>query len=122
MPSLQFLQDIGLLFRTVNFNFREQVDRALRDGGVELGFGQISALGILRERPGINGAELARHGMVSPQAMNSVLRDLMGERYVERRDASQGGAGFAPRQDASGAQRERCFAEALRRDEASAEA
>lgn len=86
MPSLQFLQDIGLLFRTVNFNFREQVDRALRDGGVGLGFGQVSALGILRERPGINGAELARHGMVSPQAMNAVLRELMRERYLERRD------------------------------------
>jgi DNA-binding MarR family transcriptional regulator len=86
VPSLQFLQDVGLLFRTVNFNFREQVDRALRDGGVALGFGQISALGILRERPGLNGAELARHGMVSAQAMNAVLRELARERYVERRD------------------------------------
>jgi DNA-binding MarR family transcriptional regulator len=85
-PSLQFLQDVGLLFRTVNFNFREQVDRSLRDGGVELGFGQISALGILRERPGINGAQLARHGMVSPQAMNAVLRELARKRFVERRD------------------------------------
>jgi len=83
---MQFLHDVGLLFRTVNFNFREQVDRALRDGGVELGFGQISALGIVRERPGINGAELARHGMVSPQAMNAVLRELARDRYLERRD------------------------------------
>jgi len=84
-PSLQFLQDVGLLFRTVNFNFREQVDRALRDGGVELGFGEISALGIVRERPGINGAELARRGMVSPQAMNAVLRELASTGYLERR-------------------------------------
>lgn len=85
-PSLQFLQDVGLLFRTVNFNFREQVDRALREGGVRLGFAQVSALGVLRERPGCNGAEIARRAMVSPQAMTAVLRELAREGYLERRD------------------------------------
>lgn len=84
--SLQFLQDMGLLFRTVNFNFREAVDRALREGGVDLSFGQISTLGILRERPGSNGSEIARHAMVSPQAMHGVLRELVREHYLERRD------------------------------------
>jgi DNA-binding MarR family transcriptional regulator len=85
-PPLQLLQNVGLLFRTVNLNFREQVDRALRDGGVELGFGHVSALGILEHSPGSNGAEVARHGMVSAQAMNAVLRGLADDRYVERRD------------------------------------
>jgi DNA-binding MarR family transcriptional regulator len=82
--SLQQLQDVGLLFRTVNFNFREQVDRALREGGVGLSFGQVTALSILDLRPGINGAELARHAMVSAQAMTGVLRTLAARRLLER--------------------------------------
>ena len=84
--SRQFLQDVGLLFRSVNFNFREQVDRALREGGVDLRFGETSALAVLSRQPGINGAELARHCMVSPQAINTMLRGLVRERYLERRD------------------------------------
>ncbi len=83
--SLQFLESVGLLFRTVNFNFREQVDRALREGGVDMGFGETSALAVLRRQPGINGAALARHCMVSPQAINNVLRGLTRENYLDRR-------------------------------------
>jgi DNA-binding MarR family transcriptional regulator len=85
LTSFQQLQEVGLLFRTVNFNFREQVDRALRAGGVGLSFGQVSALAILHQRPGINGAELARHGMVSAQAMNAVLRTLAARKLLDRR-------------------------------------
>lgn len=83
--SLQFLEDVGLLFRMVNFNFREQVDTALRDGGVDLGFGETSALAVLKRQPGISGAALARHCMVSPQAINNVLRGLVRDQYLDRR-------------------------------------
>lgn len=74
-----------MLFRTVNFNFREQVDRALREGGVELTFAQSSALSLIHRQPGINGAEIARLGMVSAQAMNVMLRQLAARKLVERR-------------------------------------
>lgn len=83
--DLQQLQDVGLLFRTVNFSFREQVDSALREGGVPLSFGQVSALSILDLKPGINGAQLARESMVSAQAMTAVLRSLTDKRLLERR-------------------------------------
>lgn len=80
-----FLELVGLLIRRVNLDFREQIDRALIDGGVDLTFGESSALSIIANRPGMNGAELARRAMVSPQAMNNVLRELARRRLVQRR-------------------------------------
>jgi DNA-binding MarR family transcriptional regulator len=81
----QSLRTIGLLFRSLNFNFRQEMDKALRMGGMGLSFGEISPMLVLELHPGINGAQLARHSMVSAQAMNSVLRKLVEKKYVERR-------------------------------------
>jgi len=81
----QSLRTIGLLFRSLNFNFRQEMDKALRKGGMGLSFGEISPMLVLELHPGINGAQLARHGMVSAQAMNSVLRKLVEKKYIERR-------------------------------------
>jgi DNA-binding MarR family transcriptional regulator len=83
--NYQLLQRVGLLFRSVNVNFREAIESALRDLEVDLSFAQISTLSILSANPGINGAQLARHSLVSPQAMTSVLRLLSERRLVERR-------------------------------------
>ena len=83
--DLHELQDVGLLFRTINFNFREQVDAALEEAGIGLNFAESSALSLLNLRPGSNGAELARRAMVSPQAMNAVLARLADRKLVERR-------------------------------------
>lgn len=85
MHDAQSLRTIGLLFRSLNFNFRQEMDKALRKGGMGLSFGEISPMLVLELHPGINGAQLARHGMVSAQAMNSVLRKLVVKKYVERR-------------------------------------
>lgn len=85
MVDAQSLRNIGLLFRSINFNFRQEMDKALRKGGVGLSFGEISPMLVLMLRPGINGAQLARHSMVSAQAMNSVLRKLVSKKYIERR-------------------------------------
>lgn len=81
----QYLQRVGLLFRSVNVNFREAIDSALRERGVTLSFAQVSTLSILSANPGINGAQLARHAMVTPQAMTAVLRTLGSRRLIERR-------------------------------------
>jgi DNA-binding MarR family transcriptional regulator len=84
-PEPELLQRIGWLFRGVNVGFREGIDAALRRSGVGLSFSQVSTLSIVSVYPGINGAQLARHNMVSPQAMTSVLRQLTAKRLLEKR-------------------------------------
>lgn len=84
--EMQRLQRIGWLFRAVNVAFREAIDAALKKDGVGLGFSQVSTLSILDSHPGINGAQLARRNMVTPQAMTAVLRQLVQKRLIERRE------------------------------------
>ena len=79
------LRDIGLLFRSINFTFRQEMDRALRTAKIGVSFGEISPMLTLQLYPGSNGAELARRAMVSAQAMNTVLMKLAEKKYVERR-------------------------------------
>jgi DNA-binding MarR family transcriptional regulator len=83
--ELARLQRIGWLFRGVNVSFREAIESALQRSGVGLSFSQVSALSILDIHPGINGAQLARRNMVSPQALTSVLRELASQHLLERR-------------------------------------
>lgn len=85
MPDAPSLQVIGLLFRSINIHFRQEIDRGLQEGELGLSFGEISPLSILRTHPGSNGAQLARLSMVSPQAMHGVLRQLAEKQYIERR-------------------------------------
>ena len=85
MVYAQSLRNIGLLFRSINFNFRQEMDKALRKGGMGVSFGEISPMLVLLLHPGINGAQLARHSMVSAQAMNPVLRKLVSKKYIQRR-------------------------------------
>lgn len=84
--DMQRLQRIGWLFRAVNVAFREAIDAALKRDGVGLGFSQVSTLSILDTHPGINGAQLARRNMVTPQAMTAVLRQLVQKKLIERRE------------------------------------
>ena len=84
--ELQRLQRIGWLFRAVNVAFREAIDAALKRDGVGLNFSQVSTLSILDTYPGINGAQLARRNMVTPQAMTAVLRLLVQRKLIERRE------------------------------------
>jgi DNA-binding MarR family transcriptional regulator len=57
-------------------NFREDIEAELASRRVGLTFSQVSTLSILSANPGINGAQLARRNMVTPQAMTGVLREL----------------------------------------------
>lgn len=86
MPDPQTLQVIGLLFRSINIHFRQEIDRGLQEKHLGISFGEISPLSILRTHPGSNGAQLARMSMVSPQAMHGVLRQLAQKQYIERRE------------------------------------
>ena len=80
------LQRVGWLFREVNVHFREQIEAALRERKVGLNFGQVSTLSILSVNAGMNGAQLARRNMVTPQAMTGILRQLAEQGMVERRE------------------------------------
>jgi len=73
------------LFRSINVNFRQEINKGLRCNGTELTFGEISPMSELLLRPGCNGAQLARQSMVSAQAMNIVLQRLASKGYIERR-------------------------------------
>jgi DNA-binding MarR family transcriptional regulator len=85
MPDARDMRSIGLLLRGINFDFRQTVDGALREAGVGASFGEISPMMSLKLESGLNGAQLARHSMVSAQAMNAVLKELARKNYIERR-------------------------------------
>jgi DNA-binding MarR family transcriptional regulator len=84
--DFNLLQRFGWLFREVNVNFREGIDAALRKSRTGLTFNQVSTLSSLSVQPGLNGAQLARRNMVSPQAMTILLRQLTSRGLVERRE------------------------------------
>ncbi len=84
MLDAHSLRTIGLLFRSINTGFRQEMERALRKDGFGLTFAEISTLLALHLHPGINGAQIARRGMVSAQALTSVLRKLLSKKYIER--------------------------------------
>jgi DNA-binding MarR family transcriptional regulator len=84
--DIAVLQRVGWLFRELNVRFREEIEEALRQQRVGLSFSQVSTLSILSSNPGINGAQLARRNMVTPQAMTSVLRQLSAKGLLVRRE------------------------------------
>ena len=76
---------LGFLLKSLQHTMRQNFDEALRKQGVELSFAQFAALFNLQCDPGVTGAQLARHAMVSAQTMNFALRALELEGYIERR-------------------------------------
>jgi DNA-binding MarR family transcriptional regulator len=75
---------LGFLLKSLQHTLRQTFDEALRKQGVELSFAQFSALFNLHCDPGVTGAHLARRAMVSAQTMNSALRALELDGYIER--------------------------------------
>lgn len=76
---------IGFLLKSLQHTLRQRMDEALRKQGLELSFAHLAALFNLHYDPGISGAKLARRAMVSAQTMNSALRALEVDGYIERR-------------------------------------
>ena len=74
-----------------------RLDRALRReiGALVAPFGltvpKYTALSILRDRPGLSNAQMARRSMVTPQSMNEVLAALEAEGLVVRSPAANHG-------------------------------
>jgi DNA-binding MarR family transcriptional regulator len=76
---------LGFLLKSLQHTMRQRFDEALRKQGCELSFAQFAALFNLHSDPGVTGAQLARRAFVSAQTMNSALRSLEQQGYLERR-------------------------------------
>jgi DNA-binding MarR family transcriptional regulator len=74
-----------------------RLDRAIRReiGALVAPFGltvpKYTALSILRDRPGLSNAQLARRCYVTPQSMNEVLRALEADGLIVRAPAANHG-------------------------------
>ena len=76
---------IGFLFKALHHSLRHAMEETLRKNKIDLSFAHFATLFGVYCEPGINGAALARRGMVSAQTMNAVLRRLERDGRIERR-------------------------------------
>ena len=83
--QLDVPEQVGVLLKSLQHTLRQRLNETLRKQGVELSFAHFGTLFVLHGEPGITGAQLARRAFVSAQTMNSVLRRLEREGYIERR-------------------------------------
>jgi DNA-binding MarR family transcriptional regulator len=67
-------ESVGYMLKKATTALRSAMDEALRP--LELTVSQYACLEVLRQRPGLSGAELARAVFVSRQSMNLVLKGL----------------------------------------------
>lgn len=77
--SLQPGYVIGRLDRVLRRELRE----VLRPHGLTLP--AYTTLSVLRRRPGLSNAQLARRSLVTPQAMNEIMAQLLERKLVTRR-------------------------------------
>lgn len=73
----------GYLLRQAWQSFSGALETALRPHG--LSGAQYGVLSVLARDPGLSGADLARAGNTTPQAMNGVVAALEREGLLERR-------------------------------------
>jgi DNA-binding MarR family transcriptional regulator len=78
---------VGYLVYRVERRLRARLDEELRLLGVSTP--EYVTLSLLRERDGLSCAQLARWGMVTPQAMNLVISALERRKLVRRRPDPQ---------------------------------
>ena len=76
---------VGYQFKRLGAALRQQLDDMLRRHGVGLSMAHMAALFALEDEPGATGAMLARHAMITAQAMNTVLRRLERDGYIGRK-------------------------------------
>jgi DNA-binding MarR family transcriptional regulator len=68
--------NVGYLMKRLGSALRQQFDETLRREGLSLSSAHVGALFALEEDSDATGATIARHVMVTAQAMNTVLRKL----------------------------------------------
>lgn len=67
----------------VNQGVRRELQRRLSSH--ELSIPEFTVLSVLRRRPGLSNAQLARRSLMTPQSMNVVVAELERRDFVERR-------------------------------------
>jgi DNA-binding MarR family transcriptional regulator len=73
----------------VNQGIRRELQQRLAEH--ELSLPEFTALSVLKRRPGLSNAQLARRSFITPQSMNDVVATLERRGLVERRvDPSHG--------------------------------
>lgn len=77
--SLRAIYVVGRLDRVLRAELRE----LLRPHGLTLP--AYTTLSVLRRRPGLSNAQLARRSLVTPQAMNEIIAQLLERRLIARR-------------------------------------
>jgi DNA-binding MarR family transcriptional regulator len=75
-------ESVGYLLKQAATALRSAMDAALRP--LDLSVPQYACLELLRQRPGLSNAELARGAFVTRQSMNGVLRGLENRGLVAR--------------------------------------
>jgi DNA-binding MarR family transcriptional regulator len=73
---------IGYELKHAQHALRLKMDEALRD--LELTAPQYAALSVLADEPGLSSATLARRCFVTPQTMNSIVKQLKSSGMIER--------------------------------------
>ena len=67
-------QQVGYQLKRAERALRMQIGLALREVGLTAP--QYAALSVLKEYPGLSGADLARRSFVTPQTMNTIVSNL----------------------------------------------
>jgi DNA-binding MarR family transcriptional regulator len=76
--------DVGFALRNLMQTFRQRVETALREQGLDLSFAHGMVLKHLAKEPGLSGAQLARRTIVTAQSMNGLLHGLESTGMVVR--------------------------------------
>ena len=76
--------DVGFALRNLMQTFRQRIETALREQGLDLSFAHGMVLKHLAKEPGLSGAQLARRTMVTAQSMNGLLHGLESTQMVVR--------------------------------------
>ena len=80
---------IGYVVGRLDRALRREIGALVAPHGLTVS--QYTALSILREKPGLSNAQLARRTYVTPQSMNEVLGALEGDGLIVRSPAANHG-------------------------------
>jgi DNA-binding MarR family transcriptional regulator len=72
----------ALLMKRILIHFRSQMDEQLRPEGVTTA--QLQVLKVIREEPGLSGAQLARTCYITPQSAQALLTGLENDGWIVR--------------------------------------
>lgn len=76
--------DVGFALRHLMQTFRQTVEAAIRERGLDLSFAHGMVLKTLAREPGISGAQLARRASVTAQSMNGLLHGMESTGLIVR--------------------------------------